>query len=47
MSNYQLELAIQMHENGVSWNVIANHFNVTPATLLKYRKLYDTKKQNN
>ena len=42
MTNEQIEQAIQMHLAGITYSIIANHFNVCPTTLRKKLKAYDT-----
>ena len=41
MTKSQLELAIQMHSDGINWTIIANHFQISTTTLLKLRKHYE------
>ena len=45
MTKEQIELAHKMSASGITWGVIASYFNVTPSTLIKYRKKYDNNNQ--
>ena len=37
----QIKQATKMHEAGITWALIANHFKVDPATLRKHIKNYE------
>lgn len=41
MTNQQIELAYEMSDSGITWEVIASYFGVNQATLRKYRKQYE------
>lgn len=41
MTNEQIDLAIQMHEQGMSWYVIATYFRTTYKTLKRRIKNYE------
>ena len=41
MSNEQLQLAVEMHEAGVTWMLIAIYFKTTTKTLRKHLQLYE------
>lgn len=45
MTNSQLELAKQMHSNGINWTIIANYFQISTTTLRNKLKHYE--QQNN
>ena len=36
----QLELAFQMHDSGISWDIISTLLKIDPLTLRKWRKHY-------
>ena len=41
MTKSQLELAIQMHSDGINWTIIANHFQISTSTLRNKLKHYE------
>ena len=46
MNNQQLQQAIQMHEAGINYAVIAAYFKLCPNTLRKQLKDYETPSPN-
>ena len=45
MTEQQIKQANQMHESGITWNIIAAYFKTNEKTLLHYRKHYGTIKK--
>jgi len=46
MNQKQIEQAIEMHDAGINWSVIATYFKTTSEKLLNYRKQYGTANNN-
>ena len=42
LSKQQIELAQQLHSQGLTWLVVASYLGVNIQKLNKYRKIYDT-----
>ena len=42
LSEHQLQQAKMMNGAGITWAIIASHFNICPTTLRKQLKLYDS-----
>ena len=42
MTNEHIQTALTLHNQGITWGVIASYLNTTPQTLRKHIKLNDT-----
>ena len=45
MTTEQINQAIQMHQAGITWALVARYFKLDPTTLRKYIKHYETTNQ--